>query len=117
SCSVWLGPTSHLRFCRKTSGRSSGTFFSALRFKQLQTTGDFTTISISICIRTSTTQLEALGSFFELAYQIQGQARFSSSIVSVLVAKGSSRGVRKINSASVTITSNSVPTFLLAFAS
>lgn len=76
----------------------------------------FTTISISICTRTSTIRLEALGSFFAPAYQTRGRALSSNSIAAALAAKGSSRGVRTIDLASAIIISNSATTFLPAFA-
>src|SRR5262249_34564934 len=78
--------------------------------------GCSTTISISICIRTSTIPVGALGSFFAPEYRMRERAHFSSSIVSVSAARESSRGARTINSASAIITSSSATTFLPVFA-
>jgi porin len=64
----------------------------------------------------STTLLEALGSFFAPGWRIRERAHFSSSTVSVSAARELSRGVRTIDLASATTTSNSVATFLRAFA-
>jgi len=56
--------------------------------------------------------LRALGFFFALEYRIRGQARFSSSIASVLAERESFRRERRINLASAIIISNLAATFL-----